>query len=52
MQTIGELNHDRYTNHKDNFSLQQVSIASHVDVAIPFHAHLRTSIRRLQILVA
>ena len=40
MKTISELNHDRYTNHEDDFSLRQVSIASRhgVGVAIPFHA--------------
>ena len=37
MKTICELNHDRYVNRQDSFSLQQVSIVPRVGMAIPFH---------------
>ena len=37
---------------EDNFLLQQVSIISHVGVAIPFRVSQQTSIRRVQVLIA
>ena len=40
MKTIFESNHDRYIYEPcDDFSLQQVSIASDFGVVIPFHVH-------------